>query len=142
MRKRINLEFQVQMLLTAEIIAEAYYDLLRQRVADPVIHQACIRILKDEIGHLGFHVDFFNSWTSKWPESCRMLLLGQFQAILVVTRWVVWSDHCLCFKKLGVSLTMFFKRFTQVRKSLMKRTFVCGYSSLPQARSSLDSTHV
>ncbi|MDA8975282.1 hypothetical protein N9F50_01715 [Akkermansiaceae bacterium] len=68
-RKLINLEFQVQMLLTAEITAEAYYDLLSQHVADPVIHQACTRILKDEIGHLGFHADFFNAWTAKWPES-------------------------------------------------------------------------
>ena len=46
------------MLLAAKIIAEAYYDLLRKHVSDPVIHQACTQILKDEVGHLGFHADF------------------------------------------------------------------------------------
>lgn len=91
--KLINLEFQVQMLLTAEIIAEAYYDFLRQHVADPVIHQAYTRILKDEIRHLGFHADFFNAWTAKWPESWRILWRGQFRAISAVTQWVVWRDH-------------------------------------------------
>jgi len=65
-RKLVNLEFELQALLTAELIAEAYYELLRRSVDEQPIQQACARIVKDEIGHTGFHAAFFGYRQRNW----------------------------------------------------------------------------
>ncbi len=121
MRKLINLEFQVQILLTAELIAEAYYDLLRQKVEDPVVKQACRRILKDEVGHLAFHGAFFQSWMKESSSLWRVLWKVQFKLILFITRWVVWFDHRTCFAALGVTRSEFSHRVLRARRSFLRK---------------------
>ncbi|NNM30684.1 MAG: ferritin-like domain-containing protein, partial [Akkermansiaceae bacterium] len=51
MRRPLNLEFELQILLTAELLAEAYYEILRREIDDGPLRDACSRILKDEVGH-------------------------------------------------------------------------------------------
>ncbi len=123
-RKLINIEFHLQMFLTAEIIAEAYYDLLRRHSGDPVITQACGRILKDEVGHLGFHAAFFHSWMSGWSQVTKRLWRLQCQGILQVIKWGVWFDHRRCLTSLGVTRNHFFDRVARAERSFLQRTFM------------------
>ncbi|MGJ8697554.1 MAG: ferritin family protein [Verrucomicrobiaceae bacterium] len=120
-RKLINLEFHVQMFMTAEIIAEAYYDLLRCSVEDFAIRKACARILSDEVGHLGFHASFFKAWLREKPGWVRRGWRVQFCAILEVTKWVVWIDHRRCFGALGVSRERYLERVGRARRSFLAR---------------------
>lgn len=64
--KLTNIEFHLQIFLTAEIIAEAYYNPLRRFSGDSVIEKSCARILKDKIRHLSFHAVFL---IRKWLRS-------------------------------------------------------------------------
>ncbi|MDE0858849.1 MAG: ferritin-like domain-containing protein [Akkermansiaceae bacterium] len=140
-RKLINIEFHLQIFLTAEIIAEAYYDLLRRFSGDPVIEKSCARILKDEIGHLGFHAAFFNSWMASWSPWSRRIWRGQFTLILKVVKWGVWLDHRRCFKDLGVERVLFFDRITKAERTFTRRilneTLPSNWCSIPGTRSDL-----
>lgn len=127
-RKLINIEFHLQIFLTAEIIAEAYYDLLRRFSRDPVIEQACGRILKDEVGHLGFHAAFFHSWMSDWSPITKQLWRWQCEVILQGIKWGVWFDHRRCFMSLGVSRRQFFTRVTKAERTFLRRTFPATFS--------------
>lgn len=103
MRKLINLEFQLQMLLTAELLAEAYYELLRREVPDQPLRKACARIVKDEVGHTAFHASFFGEVQRGWAPVWRTLWRWQFRIVHRVTCAVVWWDHRACFRALAVA---------------------------------------
>lgn len=102
LRKLINLEFQLQMLLTAELLAEAYYELLRRTVEDEPIRKACARIVKDEVGHTAFHAEFFGELQHRWSPGWRWLWQVQFRLVHWITSVVLWWDHLGCFRALGV----------------------------------------
>ncbi len=101
-RSLVNLQFNVQVLLTAELIAVAYYGLLHRHVDDPTIHKVTGKILADEVHHVAFHSEFFR-WQNRHrlPFSSTLWSL-QFQAIFVATERAVWSDHGRCLRAFGV----------------------------------------
>lgn len=92
-RTLINLDFNIQILLTAELIAEIYYGLLALRVNDPIVQAASREILRDEIHHLAFQRDFLSGRISMLPPLARLLWTLQFRLIHgAVARIVAW-DH-------------------------------------------------
>ena len=103
LRRLINLEFELQILMTAEFIAEAYYTILRDRAEDPVIAQAYERILRDVVKHLRFHGDFFATRQQTGHPLTRLLWSCQCHAIFMITAYVVWFDHRPNFQALGAS---------------------------------------
>ncbi len=120
-RKLVNLEFELQTLLTAELIAEAYYELLRRTVDDQPIQQACARIVKDEVGHTGFHAAFFGYRQKKWGRASRFAWkLGL--DLLTETAWrVVWLDHRTCFKALGIEREQFASHVRKACRTWLRR---------------------
>lgn len=109
-RRLINLEFELQIMMTAELIAESYYGLLREHVDDPCVQQACERILRDEVQHLCFHIDFFTLRQPDWFHPLVNAWRVQFRAIFWLTSQVVWRDHRQCLKSIGVSYQSYRKR--------------------------------
>jgi len=102
-RSRVNAEFNIQVLLIAELIAEAYYGLLYQNVPDHPIRSLCGEILRDEIQHVAFHRDFFREvHGGRLPITTAIWAL-QFQAIFAATEVVVWADHGKCLHEFGVT---------------------------------------
>lgn len=89
----INLEFNIQVLLTAELIAEAYYGLLSSHGRDPLVKDVSTKILRDEVKHIGFHLDFFRDRHSHWLPLKSQIWSLQFQLIFSVVRRVVWIDR-------------------------------------------------
>ncbi len=106
-RTAMGLEFNLQVLLTAELIAEAYYGLLHRHVPDPVIASVCGRIVSDEVGHIGFHRTFF-AWRHRgrlpWATA---LWSAQLQALYVVAETLVWREHVTCLRAFGVGQKSF-----------------------------------
>ena len=129
-RKLVNLEFELQTLLTAELIAEAYYELLRRTVDDQPMQQACARIVKDEIGHTGFHAAFFGYRQKKWGRASRFAWkLGL--DLLTETAWrVVWLDHRRCFKALGIKREQFKAHVRKARRTWSRRAGLCAPGNL------------
>lgn len=130
-RKLVNLEFELQTLLTAELIAEAYYELLRRTVDDGPIQQACARIVKDEVGHTGFHAAFFGYRRKQWnPVTRRAWKVGLL--LLTETAWrVVWMDHRSCFRALGIERNQFAEHVRKARWVWLRRA---GFREARSAR--------
>jgi len=116
-RSMVNLQFNVQVLLTAELIAEAYYGLLHRHVDDPTIHKVSGKILADEVRHIAFHSEFFRSQNRyRLPLSSALWSL-QFQTLFVATERAVWSDHGRCLRAFGVER----RHFSALARSSCRR---------------------
>ena len=106
-RNVMGLEFNVQILLSAELIARGYYGLLARHAPDAVIREACLRITRDEVGHIAFHVDFFRQRLAAWPTWRAVLWRTQFRLLFQCANQVVWWDHGLALRGCGISRRMF-----------------------------------
>lgn len=106
-RSALGLEFNVQVLLSAELIARGYYGLLARHAPDAVIRDACLRITRDEVGHIAFHVDFFRDRLAAWPAWRAALWRAQFRVLFQAAGFVVWWDHGLALRRCGISKKMF-----------------------------------
>lgn len=103
MRDLVNLEFNIQVLLTAELIAEVYFGLLALRCKDPVVNTVAKKILRDEMGHLSFQRDFLFERLKTLTPAMLRLWRWQFQAVHFATAFVVSWDHRDCLRSLGVT---------------------------------------
>ncbi|HCN29525.1 MAG TPA: hypothetical protein DIT64_12395 [Verrucomicrobiales bacterium] len=110
LRGLVNLEFAIQVLLTAELVAEIYYGALYLRVSDPVVRVMARKILQDETRHLEFQREFLSERLATFSPAGRWLWRLQFEAVHAVTAAVVAWDHRHCLKALGVGLPEFFER--------------------------------
>lgn len=121
LRFLVNLEFAIQVLLTAELIAEVYYGTLYLRVKDPSVRSACQQILRDEMKHLAFQREFLSERLQTFSGAGRWLWQAQFRIIHALTTRVVAWDHRTCFRALGVSMTDFIQRCTQAQARFQQR---------------------
>ena len=106
-RNAMGLEFNVQILLSAELIARGYYGLLARHAPDAVIREACLRITRDEVGHIAFHVDFFRQRLAAWPTWRAILWRMQFRLLFQCADLVVWWDHGPALRGCGISRRLF-----------------------------------
>ncbi|MFT4637723.1 MAG: hypothetical protein ACI8T1_001033 [Verrucomicrobiales bacterium] len=105
----------------AELIAESYYGLLREHVDDPCVQGACERILRDEVQHLCFHIDFFTFRQATWWPWLVQLWRAQFRAVFWLTSQVVWRDHRACFRSLDISYQTYRKRCRRAVSAYLRR---------------------
>ena len=101
-RNRLGLGFNIQVLLTAELIAEAYYGLLGRRIPDPPLQSACAKIVRDETKHIAFHREFFRSIQRRWLPMATALWSAQFQTLFLFAESLVWLDHGRCLRAFGI----------------------------------------
>lgn len=121
MRDLVNLEFNIQVLLTAELIAEVYFGLLALRCPDPVVQQVAKKLLRDEMGHLAFQRDFLFERLRTLTPAMQRLWRWQFQAIHLATASVVSWDHRHCLRGLGVTPADFRARAARCWQSFQAR---------------------
>lgn len=121
MRDLVNLEFNIQVLLTAELIAEVYFGLLALRCNDPVVQTVAKKLLRDEMGHLSFQRDFLFERLKTLTPAMQRLWRWQFQAIHLATTTVVAWDHREMLRGLGVSPSDFRARAVRCWDSFQSR---------------------
>lgn len=107
LRNLVNLEFNIQVLLTAELIAEVYFGMLCRRCPDPVVQAASRKILADEMKHLEFQRQFLRERLSGLSPVMRTLWRWQFRFVHRVTTAVVARDHRRCLQAHGMSPAAF-----------------------------------
>jgi hypothetical protein len=56
-RKLIDAQFEMLVLLQVEIISTVYYRMIRKYCGDKPIEDMCRLILRDEAGHIAYHLD-------------------------------------------------------------------------------------
>jgi hypothetical protein len=118
-RNVLGLEFNVQVLLSAELIARGYYGLLARHAPDPVIRACCCRITRDEVGHIAFHVDFFRDRLGAWPAWRSLLWRAQFQFLFALAGWVVWLDHGKALHACGITRELFTEKTARACQSFL-----------------------
>lgn len=121
MRDLVNLEFNIQVLLTAELIAEVYFGLLSLRCYDPVVQTVAKKLLRDEMGHLSFQRDFLFERLRTLTPAVQRLWRWQFQAIHLATACVVAWDHRECLRSLNITPADFRARAARCWQSFQSR---------------------
>ena len=121
MRDLVNLEFNIQVLLTAELIAEVYFGLLSLRCSDPVVQTVAKKLLRDEMGHLSFQRDFLFERLQTLTPAMQRLWRWQFQAIHLATACVVSWDHRDCLRRLNVTPADFRSRAQRCWQNFQSR---------------------
>lgn len=120
-RRAGGFRFEIQMLLTAEIVGTAYYELLRDKINDSPLHAALDLMLHDENGHVAFHLDRLRvRWRTFLPLE-RTLWSMQFQLLVLSALRVAWLDHGPCLRALGYVWKDFAQRARQVAIHFLDR---------------------
>ncbi|MBL9132980.1 MAG: long-chain fatty aldehyde decarbonylase [Verrucomicrobiaceae bacterium] len=120
-RNLVNLEFNIQILLTAELVAEVYFGLLYLRCADPAVKKVSHKLLRDEMQHLEFQRQFLAERLQEFTPATRRLWCLQFRLIHRFVAAVVSWDHRDCLKAIEVSPAAFRSRCTQSLERFMDR---------------------
>jgi hypothetical protein len=108
-RRALGLNFEIQVLVIAELVGTAYYRLLQLRTRDPVLEEVCARVLRDEANHIAFHVDWLRYAQSRWlPAECAGWSL-QFQLLFTAAAKVAWLDHRAALQASGANQLEFFR---------------------------------
>lgn len=130
-RNLVNLEFNIQILLTAELVAEVYFGLLYLRCADPAVKQVSHKLLRDEMKHLEFQRQFLAERLQDFTPATRRLWCLQFRLIHRFVSAVVSWDHRDCLKAIEVSPAAFRSRCTQSLERFMDRLEMKITKTLP-----------
>ena len=105
-RHALGAGFDIQVLLTAEIIGTAYYRLLRS-TGDTLLRQVCEQIIRDEEAHLRFHADRIVTAQLGWPASRRALWTAGFRCVFAATVAAAWVDHRPALRAVGIDRRLF-----------------------------------
>ncbi len=108
-RRALGLNFELQVLVIAELVGTAYYRILRARSRDPVIESVCDLILRDEIRHIAFHAERLASWHGLLLPVERSGWVLQFQVLFCGATAVAWMDHRRCLRALGSTRAEFLR---------------------------------
>lgn len=92
-RRALGLNFEIQVLLIAELVGTAYYRMLKRRARDPILDQVCTRILADEAQHVAFHLDRLRDIHAALLPAERAAWSLQFQFLFTAALLVAWIDH-------------------------------------------------
>lgn len=108
-RRAFGLNFEIQVLVIAELVGTAYYRLLHLRTRDPVLEEICAVILRDEAQHIAFHVDWLAHRHANWLPAERELWSWQFQILFAAAAQVAWMDHRAALEITGGNRREFFR---------------------------------
>jgi hypothetical protein len=129
LRNHFGVEFNIQILLIAELIAEVYFGLLYRRSSDAAVRAVSHRLLSDEMRHIAFHTEFLRERLEAMPAWRRILWRAQFACCHRITSCVVAWDHRRCFASLGVNpfevARMAFKTGSRFLRRLAQPSIPC-----------------
>lgn len=92
-RRGLGFQFEIQVLVIAELVGTAYYRLLRTRTADCVLDETCGLLLRDEAQHVEFHAQWLGKILSRLLPVEASAWRTQFQALFLAAAVIAWIDH-------------------------------------------------
>jgi 1,2-phenylacetyl-CoA epoxidase catalytic subunit len=129
LRGLAGLELSLTVLVTAELIAVAYYRALRGATGSPILKMICTRILEDEASHLKFQASMLARVASGRPALFQRAVSEMHRQFLLGTILVVWMEHGAVFEAGAYSFRKFknetlreFADWNDARSALMKQT--------------------
>jgi hypothetical protein len=101
LRRTLGVQFEIQVLVIAELIGTAYYRLLHLHARDIVLGQVCDLMLRDEAQHVEFHRDRLTERQRHWLPLERALWATQFQIFFLAATYAAWLDHRPALRAIG-----------------------------------------
>lgn len=103
LRHRAGLELTIIVLLTAELIAQVYYQALRDATTNRRLRQICRIILRDEQAHVQFQAERLALLRENQSRLRRCLARCFEYSLFLPTITVVWFTHRPVFRAAGMS---------------------------------------
>jgi hypothetical protein len=104
-----TLEVSIAVLITAELIAQVYYEALRRATASTVLQQLCVQILRDEASHVEFQAERLGILRARrrllWYWATMLCQRGLFAA----TCSVIWPVHRRVFRTGGFTFGTYWR---------------------------------
>ncbi|MSS73058.1 MAG: ferritin-like domain-containing protein [Candidatus Latescibacteria bacterium] len=97
-----SLEVSIGVLVTAEMIANVYYAVVREATRSIVLRRLCEQILRDEVRHVQFQAEQLGKLRTdrSWVGMAVTMNLHYF--LYLGTVWVVWLTHCRAIRRGGL----------------------------------------
>jgi len=128
LRGLARLELSLTVLVTAEIIAVAYYRALRGATGSPVLKMVCTRVLEDESNHLKYQASMLARIGSGRAPMLQRAMTELHRIFLLGTVVVVWIEHRAVFEAADYDFQRFrretvkeFLDWAAVRRTLMNQ---------------------
>jgi len=109
-RRAGGFHFEIQMLLTAEIVGTAYYEMIAEGVKDAPVVETMNLMLHDEASHVAFHLDRLKTCWRDWLPLERTAWELQFQLLILAACRAAWLDHGRCLRGFGFTWPEFQRR--------------------------------
>jgi hypothetical protein len=126
--------FELQVLVIAELVGTAYYQLLKLRTPDPVLESACGLLLRDEARHIQFHIEWLGSVQSPWLPLEQQVWTLQFQLLFTAAANVAWFDHREALKLTGACRKEFSLLARAQRIAFLRQLEAQGDDAKPMAK--------
>ena len=130
LRGLAGLELSLSVLVTAEIIAVAYYRALRAATASPTLKMICTRILDDEASHLKYQASMLARVFASRGQFLQRATCALHRLFLEGTILVVWIEHREVFNRALYD----FRRFKNETRKEFADWNVCRLAVLNQLR--------
>jgi hypothetical protein len=132
LRRLFGLNEELMVLLTPEIIARRYFRIVHDAVPDESVRAVCAQILRDEEGHVAFHVEYLRrAFVSKSLVS-RLLLREAWRILFRLAVIVVLFDHRSFLAACGVSGSGFWWDCELMFDEVSSQIFAFSPSGVPQ----------
>jgi hypothetical protein len=105
-----GIDFELIVLVAAELIGNAYYETLLAHMHDEPLRQAARLILRDEALHCEFHLDRLTDVLAKRGRLSRQFFAISFKILFQAALAVAWNDHARGVRAAGGSRAEFSER--------------------------------
>ena len=122
-RQLFGFRGEILMLLVAELVANTYYPMLRNGVADQNIANIFARISADEKRHIDYHAETLPPLINDWAPWKRGLGRLIWNITVVGTSVVVAVDHRAALRICNMSIPAFIASILRDLRTLDKRLF-------------------
>ena len=116
-RRWMDVQFEMLVLLLVEIVSTGYYRLIRRHVGDQPIAEMCRLILRDEARHVDFHRDRLSA---RHPNGVSWWWRLQFRFMGHACAAFLWLGHGRCLRALGASYAELFAQVSRGMKRFLR----------------------
>lgn len=108
-RRPFGLHQELMVLLLPEMIAKRYFRALHEGTGDGVLRAVFSQIVRDEEGHLAFHVEYLRRAFEPMSFTQRILMKVVWRILFRATCLVVMADHHAVLRAVGVGAREFWR---------------------------------
>jgi hypothetical protein len=102
-----TLEISIAVLITAELIAQVYYEALRRATEATVLRQLCVQILRDEASHVEFQAERLGILRARRRLPLYWATMACQRMLFAATCCAIWPVHRGVFRSGGFSFARY-----------------------------------